>query len=517
MTIRGRLLWAFASVAVLLGLPLLYGGLRLRQLGEIAMTLKASHAEGLTAVGGLRAGLVEYDRYSRSYVIAPDPVFRSGMRSALARAGESVARLERVGHHEASAGAHAALDSLARISGILERLVESQETQVATTFLRTTVRPAYDDAAAAVDAIGDAIGLASGAAADSAQRLSADAVRTAGAGGMLALLLAAAVALWATGAIIRPVRRLRVEMASVAAGSFAAPTGLPYRRMDEVGDLCRSFRSMTEQLAHLDHIRGEFLNVITHDLKAPLNIIGGCAELIEEAERTGRRDEAGKLVASIREHVHVLTARVNQLLRVGRLEAEAFQVHPEIVPVGPIFGWGRRAFEPEARRQGIGFSVTIEPSAPAFVLADMESLNHEIIGNLLSNAFKFTPPGGRVALRVWGERTDGKEELHFTVADSGIGIPPDDLPLVFSKYYQVGRGAGAKGGVGLGLAIARRVAEAHGGTIDADSKPGRGAVFHVSLPAPDLRPAGGEDGPAAPPLRVVRAGASGPRKVGRSA
>ena len=173
MTIRGRLLWAFASVAVLLGLPLLYGGLRLRQLGEIAMTLKASHAEGLTAVGGLRAGLVEYDRYSRSYVIAPDPVFRSGMRSALARAGESVARLERVGHHEASAGAHAALDSLARISGILERLVESQETQVATTFLRTTVRPAYDDAAAAVDAIGDAIGLASGAAADSAQRLSA--------------------------------------------------------------------------------------------------------------------------------------------------------------------------------------------------------------------------------------------------------------------------------------------------------------------------------------------------------
>src|SRR5690606_40760006 len=115
-----------------------------------------------------------------------------------------------------------------------------------------------------------------------------------------------------------------------------------------------------------------------------------------------------------------------------------------------------------------------EPGAPQRLRMDMERIRNEVLGNLLSNAFKFTPEGGRITVVARGVE-DGVE---FEVSDSGVGIPEADLPHIFDKYYQVGRAA-RRAGAGLGLAIARQIVEAHGGSIAAESQAGAGTTFRV--------------------------------------
>ncbi len=480
MTIRARLLLAFAAVALLLGMPLAYGVGRLGEVREIAVDLQTTQAEAFDALSELRAGLVEFDRHVRSYVIAPDPAFRAGMQGALDQAREGAGRLARLGIDGDHTPPTESLDSLAATTVALEALVEARRAQEATDFLRTVVQPVVVEARSTVDPIGVAINRSSTSTATQAREISARAIRTALIGALIALVLGAAVAIWTTLVLTRPVWRLRSSMASVAKGVFLAPWDLPYERYDEVGDLSRSFRSMTNQLAELERIRGEFLNVVSHDIKAPLNVINGCAELVQEAAGSQLDEEQRTHLDTIHEHVRLLTERVDRMLNLGRLEAQAYPIAAERVPVVPTFGWVRSAFEPQARHHGIEFAVTVDPSAPAFVELDPECLHNEILGNLLSNAFKFTPRGGTVAIRVWGDRTQ-PAALHFAVIDSGVGIPEDELPFVFSKYYQAGtRKSG--GGVGLGLAIVRQLVAAHGGSVEVESRRGGGTIFHVMLP-----------------------------------
>jgi signal transduction histidine kinase len=490
VTIRNRLLTAFTLVVLMMGLPLVYGVGRLREVREIAVSLRERQAGGLTAVGRLRENMVRFDRMIRSYVIQPDPAFRQGLRESLTDGQEAAERLEQAGFLIEAFAAESALDTLAATTTMLEALVEARRSAEATAFFRSTVQPALIEAQARIVPIGEAINRSSAQAAANAQDITDRAVRTATTAAVLALLVGAAVAAWAALTLVRPLRRLRSSMATVAGGKFVAGE-LPYERHDEIGDLSRSFRSMTEKLAELDRIRGEFLNVVSHDLKAPLNLIGGCAELIGE-ERTPLSREQRDLLESIRRHVRLLTERINKLLSLGRLEAHAYPVHPEDLPVKPTFHALVGAFEPQARQLGLDFAVEVDDSAPPVMRADPECLYHEVIGNLLSNAFKFTRSGGRVTVRVWGEN-DGV--VHFTVSDTGPGIPPDKLPLVFSKYFQAGpKGSGA--GAGLGLAIARQVVEAHGGSITVQNGHPAGAVFHVTLPA-------GIPAEPAPPMRVT--------------
>jgi signal transduction histidine kinase len=504
VTIRVRLLLAFAAIALLLGLPLAYGIGRLRDVREITVELQTRQTQALEALSELRAGLVEFDRHVRSYVIAPDPQFRARMQEALYQAREGAGRLARLRIDASLTPPTGWLDSLAAATVTLEALVEARRAQQATDFLRTVVQPVIVEARATVDPIGVAINRSSANAATEAQEISARAIRTALIGALVALLLGTAVALWTTLALTRPVRRLQHNMASVAKGVFLAPTDLPYERDDEVGDLSRSFRSMSNQLAELERIRGEFLNVVSHDIKAPLNVINGCAELVEEAAGPNLGEEQRTHLSTIHEHVRLLTERVDRMLNLGRLEAQAYPIHVERVPVVPTFGWVRSAFEPQARHHGIEFTVTVDSSAPDFVELDPECLHNEILGNLLSNAFKHTPSGGTVAIRVWGDDTR-PAALHFAVIDSGVGIPENELPFVFSKYFQSGTRK-HKGGVGLGLAIVRQLVEAHGGTVDVESRRGGGTIFHVMLPGTALRRQVEENWPA-------RARQSGPTAV----
>jgi signal transduction histidine kinase len=317
-------------------------------------------------------------------------------------------------------------------------------------------------------------------------------------GTLLALIacffIAVVLGTWATHMLVQPINRLRHSMAAVAAGEFVVPASLPYERTDEVGDLARSFRGMTEQLAVLDQMKADFMSIATHELKTPINVVGGYAELLQDGVYGSVTDRQMDALTSIQEQARILTQLVNQLLDISRLEAGGLSLEITRMDVEDLFERLRRTFNVLARQQQIELVVELESSAPRFIPADGERLRDQVLGNLVGNALKFTPPGGTIRVRGWGS----DHGLFIEVADSGQGMPADQLPHVFNKYYQIGEQARSKG-AGLGLTIAHDVVEEHGGTITVTSQEGAGSTFLVMLPA-SL-----DDVPAATP-QVSRAG-----------
>src|SRR5690606_30208170 len=136
-----------------------------------------------------------------------------------------------------------------------------------------------------------------------------------------------------------------------------------------------------------------------------------------------------------------------------------------------------RNFAPMAERQEIDFRIEADPAVPRTITADGDLLRDQVLGNLIGNAFKFTPAGGRIRVRAWVEEDD---VLCLEVADDGPGIPADELPRIFDKFYQAG--ARRAKGSGLGLAIANEVMTAHGGEITVRSEAGKGTAFTIRMP-----------------------------------
>ncbi len=482
MTLRRRLSLTLVAVVALLAVPLVYGTGRLAELRRIAVQFRVNHSEAFQLLGDLQASLTAFDRHARSYVAVADPVFRTGMNNSLKSARGAWERLGGAGYGAEAAPVGRLLDSLASATRHIESLVGSGRAREATAFL-DSVGPRLAATWAALDGLRGAVDRASARDVARAGAISQRATSTALISGIVALTLALIVGLWTTGRLTRPLSRMRDGLARVASGEFETPAGLPYTRRDEIGDLARSFRSMTEQLAGLDNVKRQFVNAISHDLKAPLGMIGTCAELIEE-RGTDLAPEQRELLGTIREHVRMLGERVNKLLHLSRLEANVFPVDPQPVPVVHIFKALGTAYGAEAERRGLAVQVVTESTIPPIVNVDADCLYNEILGNLMSNAMKYTPRGGRVDVRAWGESNGhGPEisQLRMTVSDTGIGMSPEDLPLIFQPYYQAG-GSRRRDSAGLGLAIVRSAVAAHDGAVSVDSTPGRGTTFHVTLP-----------------------------------
>src|SRR5690606_16548630 len=214
------------------------------------------------------------------------------------------------------------------------------------------------------------------------------------------------LALAAAGVLTHPLDRLRRAMSRVADGTFEAPADLPYDRTDEVGDLSRSFRTMTVRLAELERLKAEFVGSASHDLKTPISIITGYAELIHDELAGPLHKRHRELLRSLSEQSEVLQHRVDQLLELSRMEAGRIRLGLEEINVRHFAGEVLRSFQAPARMRDIRFDVQVHENAPPFLIGDPDVLRTDVMGNLLDNALKFTPPGGevRVSLRPDGDR-----------------------------------------------------------------------------------------------------------------
>jgi len=226
-----------------------------------------------------------------------------------------------------------------------------------------------------------------------------------------------------------------------------------------------------------DRAKSQFLAVMSHELRTPLNSVIGFAELLGRervamsADRV--REYSGVIVKSGRHLLELIT----DILNLSRIEAGRYDLHEEQVDIDAMLSEIAESFAPQMETAGL--ELSLRPGFGGLMSADARALR-QILDNLISNALKFTEPGGRIVIATECRYGD----VRIIVEDSGIGIPQESQTIIFEPFRQVDeRLARAKGGTGLGLPLVRRLAELHGGSATVESKPGRGSRFMVHLPA----------------------------------
>ncbi len=477
MTLRARLTLSLVAITALLFFPAVWGVRQLVDIAEIAKDQRSMQGAAYLATGGLQTRLARLDALQRSFIVRGDDSSRIVMREALDSVRAKLYELASTGYSNLAIEAGRSVDALSAATDRIEALMAADLRQEATDYSSDDVRPLYNEAQATAASIAARIEAESAARLLEADAISNTATTTTVAALLICLTLALILGARTNRALTRPVTRLENAMAAVADGRFRVPEDLPYGRRDEIGSVSRSFRSMTHRLAELDRMKAEFMSIATHELKTPLNVISGYAELLQErvyGEVNDRQDEA---LFAVRDQARLLSSLVNQLLDISRLEAGGLRIQMKEVDLDDVFTRVRRSFAPLAEQKGIAFSFDLDSHLPDTIHGDGDRLRDQVLGNLISNAVKFTPEDGRIVLRA---RADD-EVLFVEVEDTGPGIPDDKLPHIFEKFYQVGDHARAKG-AGLGLAIAREVVEVHGGRISARNAPGHGAIFRIELP-----------------------------------
>jgi signal transduction histidine kinase len=294
----------------------------------------------------------------------------------------------------------------------------------------------------------------------------------------LALAFATVVAGWIILSISRPVADLQYGMERVASGKFDHKLEVASRRRDEFGRLAESYAAMATRLGELDRLKAEFVSMASHELKTPLNVILGYLTLLDDAVYGPLNDKQRDVIHTLERQSHSLNRLVRQLLDVSKYDAGGATLNLQPLNTRAFLAELENSLVVLADQRGVNFSVTAAVGMPAEVWWDHDRMT-EAIGNLVTNACKFTPRGGVVALHGDGE----PGAVRIEVRDSGVGIPAPELPHVFRKFFQAGnQEATSVAGTGLGLAIVRGIVEAHGGSVHVSSEVGVGTTFTILLP-----------------------------------
>ena len=246
------------------------------------------------------------------------------------------------------------------------------------------------------------------------------------------------------------------------------------------GQLIASNAELNEANARLHEIaalREEFLTLTTHDLRSPLTVISGVIGFFTSGRLGELSPEQKNMVAMMERNTQNLIELVNDLLDAAKYESGLLQLELAPTDLRTLINEISQAFETLAGEKNLTLAQELPAELPP-VRADRVRLRR-IIVNLLSNALKFTPEGGRIVMRA---ETAGDDAVRVAVSDTGVGIAADDLPHLFAKYEQAGsRSARGENGTGLGLYIARQLVELHGGEIHVESEVGKGSTFSFTL------------------------------------
>jgi two-component system OmpR family sensor kinase len=297
---------------------------------------------------------------------------------------------------------------------------------------------------------------------------------------VIGLVPAVLVGRWLAGRALEPVDRMITEVREITDGRtlhrrLAAPMV-----KDEMGRLAETLNQMMARLERSFAALRRFTADASHELKTPLTVVRAGVE-----RAITRPDVPQETLAALEEtlqEVNRMTELLDSLLTLARADEGRAELHREPVDLRAIVTEAGETGELLADHAGVAIEIRTPPEP--VVLAVDRSRVRQLILNLIENAVKYTPRGGNVVVQLGG--SDGKVLL--TVADSGIGIAPGDLPHIFDRFWRADSArtrTGARPGAGLGLAISQWIAEAHGGSIEVQSRPGRGTTFTVTFPHGD--------------------------------
>lgn len=285
---------------------------------------------------------------------------------------------------------------------------------------------------------------------------------------------------WVTGAVLAltvaftvlvGMRLVRPLRALAAAAGAREP--MPVAGRDEIGHLATVLNDLSERRDRSERQRKAMISDIAHELRNPTTNIQSWLEAAEDGVTPTNR----RLLALLLDETSQLSRILDDLRDLAAADAGTLRIHPEPIRLGDVLGVAAEAHRGAAEAGRVQLTTLFDPRAT--VVADPVRLR-QVVGNLLSNGVRHTPPGGTVALRAGVTGPD----LVIEVSDTGTGIAPDDLPYIFDRFWRADRSRGRNtGGSGLGLAIVRDLAGAHGGTVDAVSTLAAGTTVTVRVPA----------------------------------
>jgi two-component system, OmpR family, sensor kinase len=286
-------------------------------------------------------------------------------------------------------------------------------------------------------------------------------------------------------AIARPVRDVAAGASRLAAGDLTAR--LPVKGPGEVGELTRAFNTMAgsleqgrieleaqnQRLRESDRLKSELVSVVSHELRTPLTSILGFTTVLRT--RSIGEEERLQYLGIIEEQARRLTALIEDFLDLQRIEEGHLELKQELIDMAALLRKETRVLAEQSARHTLKLAL---PDASLPVYGD-ESRLTQVVGNLVSNAIKYSPAGGEV--EVAGERA--AEFVQVSVRDEGVGIPADQQERISTKFFRGDAAARGIPGTGLGLAVAREIVEAHGGELGFTSAEGEGSTFWIQLPA----------------------------------
>lgn len=286
-----------------------------------------------------------------------------------------------------------------------------------------------------------------------------------------AALMALALGIILARSLTHPLRDLTTAIRAMAKGDLRQHVSVKSR--DELGELAAAFNQMSSDLDRLNLSRRQMTADIAHDLRSPLTVIGGYLEAMRDGVLKPTPERLDTIHAEV-QHLHRLVEDLRTLS-----QADSGELTLNLEPVAPTAFLDRlmKSYEHLAAQKKVALKVESEPGLPEINM-DPDRMA-QVFGNLITNSLRYTSEGGRILVSAKREGT----MLAFRVQDNGQGISAEALPHIFDRFYRADPARAQEGESGLGLAIAKSLVEAHGGTIAAESQVGQGTTIRMTLPA----------------------------------
>ena len=292
-------------------------------------------------------------------------------------------------------------------------------------------------------------------------------------GGLIAVAIALIATFFLSRRILAPVKALTLATRRLGQGDLSQRVQVKDR--SELGELANTFNFMASDLERAEQLRKNMVADIAHELRTPLSNIGGYLEAVRDGVMRPDVDT----IRSLEEEVTVLSRLVDDLQELSLAEAGELKLDCQAEDIAELIRQTVAAVQVQATGKGVSVSIDLPDKLP-LVNIDPQRIS-QVLRNLLENAIAHTTKGGAITV-VARERSD---YVKVIVIDTGEGIPAKDLPNIFERFYRVDKSrARATGGSGLGLTIAKRLVEAHGGKIEVQSEPGKGSSFSFFIPVP---------------------------------
>lgn len=299
---------------------------------------------------------------------------------------------------------------------------------------------------------------------------------------LVAVLFSVIAVYYTTSRMIRPFSEINAIVQRYSKGDFNIR--IPVKGTDEATQLAVSFNNMADQLRDLEATRRDFVSNVSHELRSPLTSMRGFLEAMQDG--TIPRSEYDKYIDVVLSETRRMTTMVNDLLDLARIESGRTALKLEIFDINELIRRTLITFEARIYDQRMEVEVKFAQEQ-YFVEADSAQIS-QVLRNIIDNAIKYSPAGGRLRIATYALR----REVYVSIQDSGQGIPEEDVPHVFERFYKVEKAhtPTKQGGTGLGLSIVKRIIDQHGQTITLKSTRGKGSNFTFTLkraPSPNRR------------------------------